>query len=64
MLRLLCVKFCKFITELGPLTRVSILFPLNILKINGWNLTIFSIYIDIDKINVEIVMRKILQIYN
>ena len=42
----------------------SILFPLNISRMNEWNLTKFGICIHIDEISVWIVMLKIVQIYN
>ena len=44
------VKFHKFATELRPFIDVRILFPLNILKMNGQNLTKFCMHINIDKI--------------
>ena len=47
---LLSVKFCKFVTELRPFIDVRISFPLNILKMNGQNLTKFCMHINIDKI--------------
>ena len=37
----LCVHFHKCLKELWPLTNVRISFPLNILGMNGWNLTKF-----------------------
>ena len=55
MFGLFCVKFHKFITELWPFTQIRILFPLNILKLNGWNLAKKFILFDIDKIYVGIV---------
>ena len=39
-----------FISDLWPLTLVRILFPPNILRMNGWNLIRFCIHFDIDKI--------------
>ena len=46
--------FDKFITELWPLIGVRILFPLNILGTNWWNLTKFCVCIAIDKVLVGI----------
>ena len=40
----------KFITELWPLIDVSILFPINILRTNWWNLTKLCIWFIIEKI--------------
>ena len=51
-------------TELRPLIDVRILFPLNILRTNGQNLTKFCIQIIIDKNYVGIVNRHFLQICN
>ena len=39
-------------------------FPLNILRTNSWNLTKFSICIDVDQICVGIFIGQFLQIYN
>ena len=47
---LLPVIFCEFVTELGPLIGVRILFPLNILRTNLLNFAKFCIGIDDDKI--------------
>ena len=44
-----------FIKQLLPLTNARISFPLNILKTNSLNFTIFCICIDIDKNKVEII---------
>ena len=41
-----------------------ILFPLNILRMNGWNLTKFGICIHIAELSFGIVMHKNVQIYN
>ena len=46
------------------MTNVRILFILNILRMNGWNLTKFDMCIDIDKILGGIVVRKIAHIFN
>ena len=46
-LELLPVIFVKFVTELCPLIDIRILFPLNILRTNGWNFTKFYICISI-----------------
>ena len=54
----------KSFKELWPLTNIRILFLLNILGMNGWNLTKFIMCIDIDEILVGIIMRKIAQINN
>ena len=56
--------FRKFATELWPLIDVRTLFPLNILRTNGQNLTKFCIHIDIDNILVGIVKRQISHIGN
>ena len=48
-LGMLRVNFLKFIIELWPLVDVGISFPLNFLRANWWNWTIFCICIDIDK---------------
>ena len=53
-----------YLKELWPLSHVRISFPHNILRMNGWNLIQFCICIDIDTIQVGIVMRQIVQIYN
>ena len=50
----LCVDLRKFIKDLLTLIRVIISFPLNILSLNRWNLTKFSICVEIDEINVVI----------
>ena len=55
----LYVDLRQFLIELWPLTCVRISFLLNILRMNGWYLTKFSICIDINEIIVGIVMRKI-----
>ena len=55
---------CKFIKELWPLTRVRVLFWLNILRLNEGNLIKFCKWIDIDKLWVGIVMHQLVQIYN
>ena len=60
----LYVDLCQFLKELWPLTCVRISYLLNILRMNGWYLTKFSIYIDISEINVGIAMLKISHIYN
>ena len=49
-LGLLSLKFGKFATELQPFIDVRILFPLNILKMNGQTLTKFCMHINIDNI--------------
>ena len=43
---------------------VRILFMLNILITNGQNLTIFCVYIDIDKLKIGIGMHDFSQIYS
>ena len=43
---------------------VKISFPLNILRLNGWNLATFSLCAEIDEINYRIVMRISIQINN
>ena len=40
----------RLLSELWPLTLVRILFLLNILRMNGWNLIRLCIQFDIDKI--------------
>ena len=47
---LLSLKSGKFATELRPFIDVRISFPLNILKMDGQNLTKFCIHINIDNI--------------
>ena len=47
-LGLLRVNFCTFITELWPFIDVRISFPLNILRMNRWNLTKVFMCIDTD----------------
>ena len=44
----------KFIKDLWPLICVNISFPLNIFRMNEWNLTKLSISVEIDEINVGI----------
>ena len=44
------VTFRKFATELRPLIDLKILFPLNILRTNGQNLTKLCIHINFDSI--------------
>ena len=61
---LLCFDLPKFLKELWPLTNIRILFLLNILRMNGWNLTKFIMCIDIDEILVGIIIGKIAQIYD
>ena len=51
---LLCVDLGKFIKDLWPLICVNISFPLNIFRMNEWNLTKLSISVEIDEINVGI----------
>ena len=63
-LGLLCIHFCKFITELWPLIDVRISFPLNILRTSWWNLTKFCIYIDIINIYISIVTHQFSKINN
>ena len=53
-----CVKLHIFITELLPLTEVSILLLLNFFRMNGWNITNFCLHLDIDKIWVGIVLTN------
>ena len=50
------------VPELQPLIDVRISFLLNILRMNGQNLTKFCIHINIDKIYVWIVNRHLSQI--
>ena len=45
------------------MTNVKILFLLNILRMNGWNLTKFVMCIDFEEILVGIIMHTIAQIY-
>ena len=61
---LFCVNLCKFIKELWPLTRVRILYRLNISRLNEGNLIKLCIWIDIDKLWVGIVMHQSVQIHN
>ena len=56
-LGLLSIHFRKFATELQPLIDVRISFPLNIMTMNGHNLTKFCIHIIIDKVFLGIVKR-------
>ena len=49
-LGLVSLKFVKFATELRPFIDVRILFLLNILKMNGQNLTKLCMHINIDNI--------------
>ena len=58
------VNFCKFVKKLRPLIDVRISFLLNILRMNGQNLTKYCIHIDIDKIMVGIVNHHFSQICN
>ena len=65
-LGLLGISLHQSIAELLPFIFTSeirlILFPLNILNVNGWNLTIFCICIDTDMILVGIVMCRFAQL--
>ena len=63
-LGLFYINLRKLITELWPSAQVRISFPLNILEMNGGNLTKFCICIDIDKIHVGIVMHQFVEINN
>ena len=56
--------FCKFATELRPVIDVRIWFLLNILRINGQNLTKFCIDIIIDKNYFGIVKHHVLKFCN
>ena len=56
--------FRNFATELRPLIDVRIWFLLNILRMNGQNLTKFCLHIIIDKIYFVIVKHLFLQICN
>ena len=56
----LCVDLHTFLKEFWPLTDVRISFPLNIIRMNGWNMT--KIGICIDEMLVGIVICKIAQI--
>ena len=61
-LGLLHISFHEFIRELWPLIDVGILFPLNILRPNWWNLTkFFHICIYIGKIQDGIITHLFLQ---
>ena len=62
--RLLPIMFCKFATESRPLIDIRIWFPLNILKMNGQNLSKFCIHNDIDKMEIWIVNCRFSQICN
>ena len=53
--------FCKFATELRPLIDVRIMFLLNILRMNGQNLTDFCLHNFVDKIYFGIVKSNFLQ---
>ena len=64
MLGLLSINFNLFITELWPLSDVRILYLLNILRTNRWNLTKFCMYIDTESILVGIVTHQFSQINN
>ena len=44
---LLCINWCRFITELWPLNHVRILFLLHITRMNGWNWTNYFINVGI-----------------
>ena len=56
--------FCKFATELQRLIDIRIWFLLNILRMNGQNLTKFCIHIMIDQIYTGIVKHNFLKICN
>ena len=63
MLGLSHIIFRIFVPELWPLNYIKILFPVNILRTNGWNFTKFYICIHIDKFYVGFVIHHFSHIF-